>query len=100
MDSKNWNGDITAAGGAGWSAGAWICSANYSNSARINPTGPSLECDATIVLRNSDGWIIASEDPSHRYTVDHCLSEVTPEVCQVQFIPFIMAAVIACNIVK
>jgi hypothetical protein len=98
MDSKNWNGDITAGGGAGWSGGAWICSANYNNSERIARS--SLECDATSVLQKPDGWVIASEDPSHQYTVDHCLSEVTPETCQVQFIPFIMAAVIACNIVK
>lgn len=60
----------------------------------------TLRCDVSKSLNNIDPWIIGSSSQYQQYEVDHCLSEVVEEVCQVQFAPPIMMVVIACNAIK
>lgn len=118
LDSRNWNQDLSSNGGAHWNPSAWMCSSirdpaaiiinegsiDSNNGNRFSPSGGiDLTCDISKVLdyeKKYQNWTVASQVQSHTYAVDHCLSEIAPEVCEVQFALSLMIVVLACNAIK
>jgi type III secretory pathway component EscU len=47
-----------------------------------------------------NNWTVASQNQNQTYAVDHCLSEIVEEVCEVQFALSLMVIVLLCNSVK
>jgi hypothetical protein len=121
LDSHNWDEDLSTNSGAHWNPSAWMCSTVNDSAAIIindqtisisplpgvNNTyytcGIDLTCDVSKVLDNAqkyNNWTVASQIQNQTYAVDHCLSEMVQEVCEVQFALSLMIAVLACNLIK
>lgn len=122
LDSRNWNQDLFSDGGVHWNPSAWMCSTVNDSAAIIINEGEMLSqstsstrkifkangdldltCDVQKVLDNAskyNNWTVASQTQDHTYVVDHCLSQIVEEVCEVQFALSLMIIVIVCNAVK
>ncbi|KAF2155062.1 hypothetical protein K461DRAFT_107278 [Myriangium duriaei CBS 260.36] len=75
--------------------------------------GSRAGCDVNALLANAADWtspgysVILSPNESclsyradHKYHIDHCLAEQTPEFCSVYVSVTLLAVVIACNVIK
>jgi hypothetical protein len=105
LDSRAWDTDLSVEGGILWNPGAFIC-ANVDNSAgRFINNADSLSCnipDAIQNVKNGNDWTVAlnASGSTFAYQIDHCLSEIIPEKCQVNFTLQLMIVVVVCNVAK
>lgn len=62
-----------------------------------------LSCDVAKVIENSNkynNWTITSRFQNQTYHVDHCLSVIVPEECEMQFTLPLMCIVLGYNVIK
>jgi hypothetical protein len=100
MPSTQWQNTVLTIGGSGWLPNTWICSApgsNYSHTFHSKEAQTKVTiCDTSLAIKDVDNWKIGP----NAVPIDYCLSEIVPEVCQLQFIVQVTIIVIVCNFLK
>ena len=86
---------------------AWLCngydSNAYGDSVHCNRTyAQSLLSDnGTLYLRPDDESVMVGKSAKQSYPIEYCLSETAGQGrCQLQFVSYLLFAVIACNLIK
>jgi len=100
MASTSWQDSVLTVGGSGWMPNSWICSAPESNYSHtfFSPEAQTdvTVCDSSLAIADSKNWKLGPNS----IPIDYCLSEIVPEVCELQYIVQVMIIVIVCNVVK
>ena len=96
LDSSDWLGNMVT---HSWDSQFWI---RIGNDNWIIDIGQTSICNTNLAEAEASGWTLPPDynSQSTTYLIDHCLSELTPEKSQPQFIVAIMIIVIVCNLAK